>query len=209
MKAMRSNIEETLDHSKVSVGVSQKALDHAHESEVLVKEIESAMMSITDSSRKMQQIISTIEGIAFQTSLLALNASVEAARAGEQGRGFSVVAGEVRSLAQRSAEAAKEISALIKESDERITVGAEKVNISGDLLSKITDSSKEVCANFDRVNVSIKAQFDRVRDASDGVSNVGQNIQQCSRILNRINDNMDGVSEQAENLNTMIGRFSY
>ncbi|MBV7296346.1 methyl-accepting chemotaxis protein [Enterovibrio paralichthyis] len=209
MKAMRSNIEETLDHSKVSVGVSQKALDHAHESEVLVKEIESAMMSITDSSRKMQQIISTIEGIAFQTSLLALNASVEAARAGEQGRGFSVVAGEVRSLAQRSAEAAKEISALIKESDERITVGAEKVNISGDLLSKITDSSKEVCANFDRVNISIKAQFDRVRDASDGVSNVGQNIQQCSRILNRINDNMDGVSEQAENLNTMIGRFSY
>lgn len=209
MKAMRSNIDETLDHANVSVAVSQTALEHAHESEVLVKEIESAMTSITDSSRKMQQIISTIEGIAFQTNLLALNASVEAARAGEQGKGFSVVAGEVRSLAQRSAEAAKEISALIKESNERVTMGAEKVNLSGDLLSKITHSNSEVCSNFERVNTSIKAQFDRVKEASASTSDVGQDIQQCSRILNRISTNMDDVSEQAENLNTMIGRFSY
>ncbi|OEE86431.1 chemotaxis protein [Enterovibrio norvegicus FF-162] len=209
MRAMRSNIDEALDHANVSVSVSQKALEHAQESEVLVKQIESAMVSIIDSSRKMQQIISTIEGIAFQTNLLALNASVEAARAGEQGRGFSVVAGEVRNLAQRSAEAAKEISALIIESDERIVLGAEQVNLSGDLLKKITESSSEVCANFDRVNISIKAQFDRVRDASDGVEGVGDSIQQSARILTRINDNMDGVSGQAENLNAMIRRFKY
>lgn len=209
MAAMRSNIEETLDHAKVSVSVSQTALDHAHESEVLVKEVEDAMKSITDSSRKMQVIIETIEGIAFQTNLLALNASVEAARAGEQGRGFSVVAGEVRNLAQRSAEAAKEISSLIKESDNRVALGAEKVNLSGELLSKITQSNSEVCANFERVNISIKAQFDRVREASEGVTDVGDNIQQCARILNRINSNMDGVNEQAENLNRMIGRFNY
>ncbi|CZF82590.1 Methyl-accepting chemotaxis protein II [Grimontia celer] len=209
MAAMKSNIEETLDHAKVSVSVSQTALDHAHQSEVLVKEVEDAMKSITDSSRKMQLIIETIEGIAFQTNLLALNASVEAARAGEQGRGFSVVAGEVRNLAQRSADAAKEISSLIKESDTRVTLGAEKVNLSGELLSKITQSNSEVCANFERVNLSIKAQFDRVREASDGVTDVGDNIQQCARILNRINNNMDGVNEQAENLNRMIGRFNY
>ncbi|MDD1779970.1 methyl-accepting chemotaxis protein [Enterovibrio sp. ZSDZ35] len=209
MKAMRSNIDETLDHANVSVSVSQKALEHAHENEALVKQIEGAMRSITDSSRKMQQIISTIEGISFQTNLLALNASVEAARAGDQGRGFSVVAGEVRDLAQRSSDAAKEISALIKESDERVTRGAEQVNLSGDLLKKITASSNEVCANFELVNVSIKAQFDRVKDASEGVESVGGSIQQSANILNRIQDNMNGVSDQADNLNTMIGRFSY
>ncbi|WP_232312742.1 methyl-accepting chemotaxis protein [Enterovibrio coralii] len=209
MKAMRSNIDETLDHANVSVSVSQKALEHAHENEALVKQIEAAMRSITDSSRKMQQIISTIEGIAFQTNLLALNASVEAARAGDQGKGFSVVAGEVRDLAQRSADAAKEIYALIKESDERVTRGAEQVNLSGDLLKKITASSNEVCANFELVNVSIKAQFDRVKEASEGVESVGGNIQQSANILNRIQDNMNGVSDQADNLNTMIGRFSY
>ncbi|WP_407333591.1 methyl-accepting chemotaxis protein [Enterovibrio sp. 27052020O] len=209
MRAMRSNIDEALDHANVSVSVSQTALEHARESEELVKQIENAMVSIIDSSRKMQQIISTIEGIAFQTNLLALNASVEAARAGEQGRGFSVVAGEVRNLAQRSAEAAKEISALITESDERIVLGAEQVNLSGDLLKKITESNNEVCANFERVDISIKAQFDRVRDASDGVDGVGDSIQQSALILSRINDNMDGMSGQAENLNAMIGRFKY
>ncbi|WP_245621497.1 methyl-accepting chemotaxis protein [Enterovibrio calviensis] len=209
MRAMRSNIDEALDHANVSVTVSQKALSHAKESEALVKQIDAAMVSITDSSRKMQQIISTIEGIAFQTNLLALNASVEAARAGEQGRGFSVVAAEVRNLAQRSADAAKEISALITESDERIVVGVEQVNLSGDLLKKITDSNNEVCANFDRVNISIKAQFERVNDASQGVEGVGDSIQQSAKTLHRINDNMDGVSGQAENLNTMIGRFKY
>ncbi|MDD1793295.1 methyl-accepting chemotaxis protein [Enterovibrio sp. ZSDZ42] len=209
MRAMRSNIDEALDHANVSVTVSQKALDHAKESEVLVKQIDAAMMSITDSSRKMQQIISTIEGIAFQTNLLALNASVEAARAGEQGRGFSVVAAEVRNLAQRSAEAAKEISALIIESDERIVLGVEQVSLSGDLLNKITHSNNEVCANFDRVNISIKAQFERVNDASQGVEGVGDSIQQSAQTLHRINDNMDGVSGQAESLNVMIGRFKY
>ncbi|CZF86499.1 Methyl-accepting chemotaxis protein II [Grimontia marina] len=209
MAAMRSNIEETLDHANVSVTVSQTALKHAHESEALVKEVEKAMKSITESSHKMQLIIETIEGIAFQTNLLALNASVEAARAGEQGRGFSVVAGEVRNLAQRSADAAKEIFTLIKESEDRIGLGAEKVNLSADLLKKITQSNSEVCANFDRVNLSIKAQFDRVNEASDDVTDVGDNIQQCARILNRINSNIDGVSEQAESLNRMIGRFNY
>lgn len=209
MGTMQDTINGTLTHANESVTVSQTALAHTKENEVLVKQIEDAMVSITESSNKMQQIIGTIEGIAFQTNLLALNASVEAARAGEQGRGFSVVASEVRELAQRSANAAKEISALINESDERITRGAEQVNLSGDLLKKITASSNEVCANFENVNQSIRTQFNQVNDVSVSIKAVNDNIHQCAQILNRINDNMDQVNGQAENLNAMIGRFNY
>ena len=120
-----------------------------------------------------------------------------------------MVASEVRELAQRSANAAKEISILINESDDRITRGAEQVNLSSDLLKKITASSKEVCANFKNLNQSIHTQFNQVNDASDNIAAVSNNIHQCAQILNRINDNMDQVNGQVESLNAMIGRFNY
>ncbi|WP_235869894.1 methyl-accepting chemotaxis protein [Veronia nyctiphanis] len=209
MDTMRTSINETLSKARFSSSLSQDALKHAMQGKDVIDDIENAMNAITQSSKQMQQIISVIDGIAFQTNLLALNAAVEAARAGEQGRGFSVVASEVRALAQRSSDAAKEISSLINESDKRISRGVSQVNESGKLLKKITDSNNDVCSNFEQVNQAIQDQFKQVESVSEDVRTVDDNIQLCAEILNRLKSNMDDVSSQADGLTDLIKRFKY
>ena len=209
MSSMRSSMDEILIKSQACALLSQEAEQHSIQGKKVTDDVKKAMEEITISSQQMQKILDTINGIAFQTNLLALNAAVEAARAGEQGRGFSVVAGEVQGLAKRSLSAAKEIAALINESDTRIAKGASQVRESGKLLKKITESSKDVSSNFEKVDTAIQIQFGHVENVSTDIFSVEKNIQNCSQIIQQLKNNMDDVTSQADGLTDMIKRFKY
>lgn len=207
MGKMKSTIDSSLYKSKSSASLSQDALQDALKGKALVEDIENAMLNISQSTKKMQNIITVIDAIAFQTNLLALNAAVEAARAGDQGRGFSVVAREVRELAHQSSSAAKEISLLINASDTCVSNGVARVAESGTLLKKITDSSENVCDIFGEVDKGIEEQFKQVEGVSKDVQNLDENIRLCAEIIHRLIGNMNDVSGQADGLSDMIKRF--
>ncbi len=149
MKQLTSAVRENTESARKANALSKSANTVAAQRGQVVSEVITTMNQIQESSRKISDIISVIDSIAFQTNILALNAAVEAARAGEQGRGFAVVASEVRSLAQRSADAAKEIKALIGSSVERVDAGTRLVETAGKTMSEIVDSVARVTAIID------------------------------------------------------------
>ncbi|MCL2894029.1 methyl-accepting chemotaxis protein [Brenneria tiliae] len=169
MEELTSTIKNTADNTRQATEIANKASDSAKRSSEVMVSVTQKMRGIRDSSQRMAEIISVIDGIAFQTNILALNAAVEAARAGEQGRGFAVVAGEVRSLAQRSATAAKEIKELIDDSVGKIHEGMQLVdnaeeNISGlttnvqdvnDIISEIAQASHEQSDGINQINIAV------------------------------------------------------
>src|SRR5690606_20488059 len=144
MEEMTQTVRQNADNARQANQLAQGAREVANKGGEKVREVVSSMSAITESARKIENIISVIDGIAFQTNILALNAAVEAARAGEQGRGFAVVAGEVRTLAQRSAEAAKEIKALITDSVQNVEGGSALVEEAGATMEEIVNSIKRV-----------------------------------------------------------------
>ena len=137
MEELTSTVKQNAENAKQANHLAVSASDIAIKGGQVVNEVVQTMGSISASSRKIMDIISVIEGIAFQTNILALNAAVEAARAGEQGRGFAVVAAEVRNLAQRSAAAAKEITALIGNSVDKVDIGSRQVDQAGETMNEI------------------------------------------------------------------------
>ncbi|MPY23496.1 HAMP domain-containing protein [Shewanella psychropiezotolerans] len=207
MSQMQASISNTLDKAHQSANMSLQAHKYAIEGERVVDNVILAMNGISQSSGKMSNIIGVIDEIAFQTNLLALNAAVEAARAGEQGRGFAVVAAEVRVLAQRSANAAKEISHLINDSVEKVNTGAELVTESGLLLKEITVSSEGVKNNVDEVTLAMKEQQSQVVYISEAMENVDSTIQQSAAMLENLNQNVGDVKQQAMSLLNLIQKF--
>jgi methyl-accepting chemotaxis protein len=175
MEELTSTVKQNADNARQANQLAQSASGIAVKGGDVVGQVVGTMASINESSRKIVDIISVIDGIAFQTNILALNAAVEAARAGEQGRGFAVVASEVRNLAQRSAAAAKDIKALINDSVEKVEAGSTLVNEAGntmheivasitrvtDIMSEITSASVEQSAGIEQVNTAI-VQMDQV-----------------------------------------------
>ena len=143
----------------------------------------STMEAIHASSRKISDIIAVIDGIAFQTNILALNAAVEAARAGEQGRGVAVVASEVRSLAGRSAEAAREIKGLISHSVDMVAAGSAHVQDAGDTMTRIVDSVGQVAAVIARISDSTALQTDGIGEINLTVQALDQNTQQNAALV--------------------------
>ena len=141
----------------------------------VVAEVVTTMKGINDSSKKIADIISVIDGIAFQTNILALDAAVEAARAGEQGRGFAVVAGEVRNLAQRSVEAAKEIKSLITASVERVEQGSQLVDKAGTTMTEVVGAIRRVTDIMGEISAASNEQ-------STGVSRVGEAVTQMDQV---------------------------
>jgi methyl-accepting chemotaxis protein len=166
-----------------------------------------AMSAITESSRKVADIIGVIEQIAFQTNMLALNAAVEAARAGDQGRGFAVVASEVRTLAQRSASAAKEIKSLIQDSQDKVEQGSRLVNRSGVTLSEIVGSVKKVSDIIGEIDAASEQQATGIDQINSAVAQMDKNTQQNAAMVEESTAAAESMTEQARGLSELVRFF--
>jgi uncharacterized phage infection (PIP) family protein YhgE len=166
------------------------------------------MEQINSSSRKISDIIGVIDGIAFQTNILALNAAVEAARAGEQGRGFAVVAGEVRSLAGRSAEAAKEIKALITASVHNVDIGTGQVAQAGESMQEIVASVRRVTDLIGELSAAANEQHDGFAQVNQAVSNLDQMTQQNAALVEESSAAALSMNEQAQRLAEVVAVFN-
>ena len=173
----------------------------------VVAQVISTMEDINASSKKISDIIGTIDGIAFQTNILALNAAVEAARAGEQGRGFAVVAGEVRTLAQRSAEAAREIKVLIGASVGRIESGAGLVRKAGITMTEIVESVARVSAIIDEITVAAKAQSDGIGEINRDVIQLDEMTQRNAALVEEAAAAATAMQEQSQGLESSVATF--
>ena len=165
------------------------------------------MSDINQSSKKIADIISVIDGIAFQTNILALNAAVEAARAGEQGRGFAVVAGEVRSLASRSAEAAKEIKSLIGGSVDRVEAGSKLVATAGKTMSDIVGSVQRVSDIIGEIAAAAAEQSNGIGQVNSTVGELDQMTQQNAALVEQSAAAAESLKEQADKLAQVVGTF--
>jgi len=165
------------------------------------------MDEISASASKITDIISVIDGIAFQTNILALNAAVEAARAGDQGRGFAVVAGEVRSLAQRSAGAAKEIKVLIENSVSQVTHGSELVNEAGKTINTAVTDVKRVAALMAEITNASEEQSSGIAQVSTAISQMDVTTQQNAAMVNQAAAAAEALLDQTRGLREVVSQF--
>ena len=165
------------------------------------------MKGINDASRKIEDIISVIDGIAFQTNILALNAAVEAARAGEQGRGFAVVASEVRSLAGRSADAAKEIKQLIHASVARVDAGSKLVNQAGLTMDEVVQAISRATHIMGEISMASAAQSEGVAEVGEAITQMDQTTQQNAALVEQMAAAASGLKTQASGLVQMVAVF--
>ncbi|WP_044414014.1 methyl-accepting chemotaxis protein [Thiomicrospira microaerophila] len=200
---IQHNTANTQHASEIAKGVQVKAQQG---SKVMSQTIQ-AMQSIQESSHKIADIVSLIDGIAFQTNLLALNAAVEAARAGEHGRGFAVVAGEVRALAQKSADAAKDIKKLITESVDRIDQGTKLADESGSVLKEITGSIDEVSSMIQQVAKATEEQAAGIHQVHQAVTDIDRVTQQNAALVEETAAASESMRDQANNLSREMGFF--
>ncbi|MGC9385633.1 MAG: HAMP domain-containing methyl-accepting chemotaxis protein [Hydrogenovibrio sp.] len=202
--AVQNNAQNSADATEVERKVEQKA---KQASEVMHQTIE-AMSAIQESSHKISDIVTLIDGIAFQTNLLALNAAVEAARAGEHGRGFAVVAGEVRALAQKSADAAKEITGLINESVTRIDQGTKLASESGEVISEITESIEQAAQMSAQISQASNEQAEGVKQLQAAISQLDQGIQQNAALVEETTAAAESMREQSDTLTDRMAFFN-
>lgn len=208
MEEMTSAVKSSADNASEVNVIAQETQVKATEGGSVVKSAVDAMGEINESSKKISEIIGVIDEIAFQTNLLALNAAVEAARAGEQGRGFAVVASEVRSLAQRSADAAKEIKDLIRDSVEKVGIGSELVNRSGETLDDIVESVSKVSNMVQGISNSATEQSSGIDQVNKAVSQMDEMTQQNAALVEEATAAGETMAEQARRLSQLVAFFS-
>jgi methyl-accepting chemotaxis protein len=202
------SVKETADGAGNAREVVQSARAVAENGEKIVREVIVAMGDISQSSEKIGQIIGIIDEIAFQTNLLALNAGVEAARAGEAGRGFAVVATEVRSLAQRATQAAKEIKGLILESNEKVSAGNTLANTSGDSLRQIVDQVKKILRIVDEIAEGASSQSNVLREINTAMQEIDRVTQQNAAMAEEVNATSQNLANYSANLKSLTAQFS-
>jgi len=207
MEQLNSTVRQSADSARTANQLASSAAQVAERGGSVVAQVVSTMNEITASSKKIADIIGVIDGIAFQTNILALNAAVEAARAGEQGRGFAVVAGEVRSLAQRSADAAKEIKSLIGASVERVESGSRLVADAGSTMTEIVASVQRVSDIIGEISAATTEQSGGIGLVSTAVSQLDQMTQQNAALVEESAAAADSLKDQASQLAALVGTF--
>jgi len=205
---LTNSVKTNADNTRQANQLAQSASDVAHRGSTAVLQIVDTMGSINASARKITDIISVIDSIAFQTNILALNAAVEAARAGEQGRGFAVVASEVRNLAQRSAAAAKEIKELISRSVEEVNHGSTIVASAGATMKEIVDSVQRVTEIMTVISTANEEQRDEINQVSSAINQIDEGTQQNSALVEEAAAASESLREQSEVLAELIRTFT-
>ncbi|MFZ6747557.1 methyl-accepting chemotaxis protein [Undibacterium sp. Ren11W] len=207
MEELTSTVKQNADNAREANQLSLSASTVAVKGGDVVSQVVDTMGSIKGSSSKMFDIISVIDGIAFQTNILALNAAVEAARAGEQGRGFAVVASEVRNLAQRSAGAAKEIKALIVDSVEKVDLGGKLVDEAGRTMGEIVSSIKHVADIMSEITAASQEQSSGIEEINTAITHMDEMTQQNAALVEQAAAAAESLQEQAEALSATVATF--
>jgi methyl-accepting chemotaxis protein len=207
MMQLTGTVRQTAESATTANQLASSAAEVAQRGGTVVAQVVSTMDEINSSSRRISDIIGTIDGIAFQTNILALNAAVEAARAGEQGRGFAVVASEVRSLAQRSANAAKEIKTLISASAERVESGTRLVQDAGSTMGDIVASVQRVSDIIGEISAASREQSDGIDQINAAVTQLDQMTQQNAALVEEAASAAESLKDQSGRLAQAIGVF--
>ncbi|WP_083686136.1 methyl-accepting chemotaxis protein [Rhodoferax koreense] len=207
MEELSSTVKQNADNARQANQLAQSASTVAVRGGDVVGQVVETMKGINDSSKKIADIISVIDGIAFQTNILALNAAVEAARAGEQGRGFAVVASEVRSLAQRSADAAKEIKNLISASVERVDQGTTLVDQAGVTMQEVVTAIRRVTDIMGEISAASTEQSQGVSQVGEAVTQMDQATQQNAALVEQSAAAAQSLNDQAEQLVRAVSVF--
>ena len=208
MEQMTATVKQNADNARQADQLAAGAREQAEKGGQVVGEVISAMAEINTASKKIVDIISLIDEIAFQTNLLALNAAVEAARAGEQGRGFAVVAAEVRNLAQRSATAAKEIKSLIADSVNKVEQGSQLVDKSGETLKEIVTSVKKVSDIIAEIAAASAEQTTGIEQVNKAIMQMDEMTQQNAALVEQAAAASKAMDEQAHSMKDLVGFFT-
>ncbi|MGR4048155.1 methyl-accepting chemotaxis protein [Kosakonia cowanii] len=208
MEEMASSTKNNADNTRLASTRANDASSCAERGGQLMGQVAKNMQSITDCAEQMREIISIIDGIAFQTNILALNAAVEAARAGDHGKGFSVVAGEVRSLAHRSAEAAKNIKSLIAVTTDNVTQGATVVNEAGQNMQEIVSGASIVSKLMDEIAVSTLQQEKGIAQITLALAELEQVTQSNVSVVDELAGSSDLLKHRVEELQQRTSKFS-
>jgi methyl-accepting chemotaxis protein len=207
MEELTSTVKQNAENAMQAKQLASSASVIAEKGGAVVHEVVGTMRSINDASRKIVDIISVIDGIAFQTNILALNAAVEAARAGEQGRGFAVVATEVRNLAQRSATAAKEIKKLIGDSVDKVEVGTKQVDAAGKTMEEIVSAVKHVTDIMAEISTASIEQSKGIEQVNQAITQMDEGTQQNAALVEEAAAAAESLEEEAQNLTRSVNVF--
>ena len=207
MEELTSTVKQNAENARQASSLSVSASEVAIKGGEVVGQVVDTMNAINESARKITDIIGVIDGIAFQTNILALNAAVEAARAGEQGRGFAVVASEVRSLAQRSAAAAKEIKTLIDDSTSKVDIGSKLVKQAGTTMDEVVASVKRVTDIVSEISAASNEQSAGIEQVNEAIAQMDQVTQQNAALVEQAAAAAGSMNEQAGKLERTVGVF--
>jgi methyl-accepting chemotaxis protein len=207
LSQLTGNVRQSAESAAQANQLASSATQVARRGGAVVSQVVSTMEEINSSSKKIADIIGVIDGIAFQTNILALNAAVEAARAGEQGRGFAVVAGEVRSLAQRSAEAAKEIKSLIGTSVDKVETGSKLVQDAGSTMDEIVASVQRVTDIIGEISAAALEQSQGIGQVNEAVTRLDQMTQQNAALVEESAAAAESLKGQAHRMTTVVANY--